>query len=139
MKKSTQELLKLIESSQNINSYLKAEADSLSVPALHELLALFLEEKHLKKSQCIIDAGIHREYGYQIFSGARIPSRDKILALCLAMRLSREESDMLLRAGGYNSLYSRNKRDSVIIFSLLKHYSTIEANLLLDQIGEAPL
>ena len=139
MKKSTGELFELLKSS-SIVSYLEQESESLVVPPLHELLESFLEQKQIKKSQCIAAAGIQREYGYQIFSGIRKkPDRDKIAALCLAMHLTLEEADILLRAGGYHSLYPRSRRDSILINAFLTGRSVMDTNMLLYENGENPL
>ncbi len=136
MKKSTGELFELLKASPNVESYLQREADSLRVPALHELLESFLEQKQMKKSRCIAASGIQREYGYQIFSGKRMPERDKIVALCLAMRLSPEETDILLRAGAHHNLYPRSRRDSILINALLKGKTVMDVNGLLYEQGE---
>ena len=43
---------------------------------------------------------------------------DKLIALCFGMMLDIDETDDLLKYAGYNPLYARNKRDSIIIFAI---------------------
>lgn len=139
MNKNTQELLKLLKNSRKIESYLSSQSKELQEFSLPEYLDKLLKEKNLKKSQCILEANLQRNYGYQIFSGERTPSRDKLLSLCIAMSLTPEETHSLLCATGYADLYPKNKRDSILIFSLEKHLNLLDTNELLYDLGEKTL
>ena len=48
-----------------------------------QLFDQLLEEKSLKKSTVIKNSELNEIYGYQIFSGKRIPSRDKLISIPL--------------------------------------------------------
>lgn len=139
MNKNTQELLKLLKNSRKIESYLSSQSKELQDFSLPEYLDKLLKEKNFKKSQCILEANLQRNYGYQIFSGERTPSRDKLLSLCIAMRLTPEETHSLLCSTGFADLYPKNKRDSILIFSLEKHFNVLETNELLYDLGEKTL
>lgn len=68
-------------------------------------------------------------YGYQIFSGTRkAPSRDKILALLVAMELGYDEIQQFFKETGYPPLYAKSKRDSIVIFCINKKMSVEEIN-----------
>lgn len=139
MRKNTQELLELLKNTKNIEDYLREESDSLQELSLSEYLAYLLTEKKLKKSQCIRDANLQRNYGYQIFAGERVPSRDKIISLCFAMKLTLRETHSLLCATGYPDLYPRDKRDSILIFALERELTVMETDELLYEMGEKTL
>ncbi len=64
------------------------------------------------------------------------PSRNKLLALAVAMKLNIEECQKLLKFGGVNELYPRNRRDAIIIFALTKKLSIFELNELLFDLDE---
>ncbi len=136
MKKSTQELLELLNSTKDIKTYLNAQEASLTPLPLHELIEIFLDQKKISRKKCIEDANLQRNYGYQILSGMKKPSRDKTLAISLALRLTPEETSLLLRSAGYNDLYVKNQKDSVVYYALMKNLSVIETNHLLYDIGE---
>ena len=136
MSKNTQELLKILKNSASIETYLEHEAKHFSSMPLPEYLEMLLEKHGIKKSQCIEDANLQRNYGYQIFSGERTPSRDKVIALCFAMHLTLEEVHALLCSTGYPDLYPKNRRDSVLIFGITKGLSLLETNELLYETGE---
>ena len=139
MRKTTQELLKILKNSRKIESYLSNQSKELLNVSLPQYLDRLLKEKNLKKSQCISEANLQRNYGYQIFSGERTPSRDKLLSLCIAMRLTLEETHSLLCSTGYADLYPKNKRDSILIFALEKNLNVLETNDLLYELEEATL
>lgn len=136
MSKNTQELLKLLKNTKNIQTYLSDCSKDFTAIPLSEYLENLIRKKELKKSQCILEANLQRNYGYQIFSGERIPTRDKVLALCIAMHLSPEETHALLCSTGYADLYPKNKRDSILIFALEKNLTVLETNDLLYDFNE---
>ncbi len=81
-------------------------------------LQQLLDERGLKRSQVVRDAGLNATHGYQIFTGQRGASRDKLLQLAFAMGLTLRETNRLLRAGGHNELYCKCRRDAIIIFCI---------------------
>ena len=67
-------------------------------------------------------------YLHQLFSGRRKPSRDKLLCLCIAMQLSIDETQRLLKEAAYVQLYPRIKREAVICHGILHKTSLAEIN-----------
>lgn len=90
---------------------------------LSSYLQFLLEEKGLVRAQVIRAAGLNETFGYQIFTGARKPGRNKVLQLAFAMQLDLRETNRLLKASGANELYCKNRRDAIIIFCLEKGFS----------------
>lgn len=84
-------------------------------------------------------ADMDRSYCYHIWDGSKTPSRDKILCLCLAAGLDRDETRRALEAGQAAPLYSRSRRDAVISFAIQQGLGVREANELLDEKGLTPL
>ena len=138
MDKTTEELLEILKSS-SLEAYLKNNDDELIKNPLCNYLNALLDEKNLKKAAVIEKSGIFNIYAYQIFSGVKIPSRDKLICLCMGMDLTIDETQTLLKYSGYALLYPRNKRDSVIISALKSHDSVIRCNIMLDELGLSPL
>lgn len=135
MKKSTEELLKTLKHTTNITSYLSQEQENFKTLPLHLYLDKIFADKEISPSQCIRNSGLDRTYCYQIFSGRKIPSRDKVLALCFGLSLDFEETQLLLKSTGYTQLYPRNERDSIIIFALQRNTSILQTNELLLNFG----
>ncbi len=133
--KSTDELMNEIKQTHEINKFLeKNDSEFVSEP-LHDILNRLLKEKNIKKSEVVARSSLNRIYGYQIFSGKRIPSRDKLIALCFGFKFDLEETDKLLKTAGYSPLYARNKRDALIIFAINSNKSIFVVNELLFENG----
>ncbi|MGN0171995.1 MAG: XRE family transcriptional regulator [Acutalibacteraceae bacterium] len=118
LKKPTDELLEQLRHSNTIDSYIKENEEYLIDCSLAEHLNAVSKEKHLVKSQVIKRAELNEIYGYQIFSGKRMPSRDTLLSICIGMGLNTEETQETLKIAGFAPLYPKNKRDSIILFGI---------------------
>jgi len=103
--------------------------------SLSDMLSQFLETKGLKKSKVIKDAEISEVYGYQIFSGARVPERKKLICLTVAMGLDLDETQTLLKCAGYSPLYVKIPFDSIVIYGVCNKMSVVEMNELLYEYG----
>ena len=91
---------------------------------------------HAIAAELIAASQIQRNYGYQILNGTRKPSRDKVLALCLALRLNLPDTGRALTLAQLGQLYPKKRRDSILIFSLNKRLSVLQTNELLLEMKE---
>ncbi len=85
---------------------------------LASYLTQLADEKGLKRSEVVREAGLDATFGYQIFKGQRGASRNKVLQLAFALSCSLREANRALKAAGHNELYCKNRRDAIIIFCL---------------------
>lgn len=138
-KKTTQELINEIKSSNSIYTYLDENKAQLFDLDFKSYLNQLLKQKNCPKAYAIKHSGLSEIYAYQIFSGKKAPSRDKVLALCFGMKLTISEAQHLLNKAGVSELYPRDQRDSVVLFALKKELSIIECNELLYELGYNPL
>lgn len=125
----------------NVSSISQLEDYLVNVPipefdSIGEYLEYMLVEKGLEKAMVIKESDIQRNYGYQIFSGIKQPGRNKLIALALAMGLTLEETQRGLSIAKEGKLYSKDKRDSIIIYSINKKQTVLETNNLLFEMGE---
>ena len=101
----------------------------------------------LTLAKIIKEAGIDRNYGYQIVNGQRKTiGRDKIIALCFCAGMTLEDTNRALRFSNNEELYIKNNRDAAIIFALNmkskgdpNYKSIIKLNDFLVSRGEAEL
>ncbi len=137
MKKTTQELLELMKSSRDYHEYLAQNKEDIGKDhmKIDRALNVLLAEKKAVKAEVIAKSGIENHYAYQIFSGVKTPTRDKVVMLCVGFDLTVEETQQLLKITGYAQLYSKEERDNVILFGLTKHLSIIEINDLLYEMN----
>lgn len=140
MKKDTNELLKELESFSDFKSFYEENKEQLAETALSDYLQNLLAEKNLTKADVIAKSEMSEIYAYQIFSGVRkAPDRNKVLCLCLAMGLSVEETQQMLKKTGYAALYAKNPFDCVIIYALSKGMTVVGTNELLYDYGQEML
>ncbi len=131
MQKDTSEIVKELGLCPDFQTFYKENKDYMVSGDLSALLAKLLESKGLKKSQVIKNAEIAEVYGYQIFSGVRVPERKKLLCLAVGMGLNIDEVQQLLKCAGYSQLYVKLPFDSVILYGLCKNLSVVQINELL--------
>ena len=132
-KKTTTELLNILANEKNIKNYIKDNKDELEAKALYEELERLLEKYKLTKAEVIKRSNLQSGYGYQIFNGTKEnPSRDKLLALCIAMKINFDEVQKVLTLAQCGILYPRNIRDSIIINAVNKGTGLQKLNQLLS-------
>ena len=113
----------------NFSDFLEKNSDSLIVEAnLTDYLEHLLEKTGCKKSQIIKRTNLNRAYVYQIFEGKKTPSRDKLIAIAIGMKLDFEGIQDLLKYAGQRPLYARDTRDAAIIFSVQHRHSFDKMN-----------
>ena len=128
-----------LSESKRVEDYLTANDSELVNQTLSEHLEELIKEKGLNKALIIEQSGLDKVYAYHIFAGRKKTSRNKILALAIAMKLTPDETQHLLYYAKAEKLYVRNSWDSVIWHALENKLSVLETNLLLDKLGETKL
>lgn len=98
-------------------------------PRLHDLLNDYLEVKKLTKADVIRRLNIDRNYGYQMFNGKRVPTRNLLIRLALMLELDIEQTDYLLKLAGKPMLYVRNIVDARVFYSI-KHQMDYEKAIM---------
>ena len=94
-------------------------------------LGSWLKQKRLTRAQVVRRSNLNRAYVYQIFSGRKYPSRDKVIALAFGLGLNAAETQTFLKQAGYRELYPRDPRDALLLFAFGKGMTLIDANNLL--------
>ena len=131
MQKDTSEIVKELGLCPDFQTFYSENREYMVSADLAQLLTELLERKGLKKAQIIKNAEFSEVYGYQIFSGIRVPERKKLLCLTVSMGLNIDEVQQLLKCAGYAPLYVKNPFDSVVLYGLCKGLSVVEINELL--------
>ena len=137
--KDTARLENELSEADDVKKFLDDNADNFRKFTLAEYLCRLLEEKNLSKAQVIRASELDATYAHHIFGGRKNPSREKILSLALAMKLSAKETDYLLYYAGHNKLYARDERDVVFIFALENRKTVLQTNELLENLKMEPL
>lgn len=128
---STAELEHELKTTTNIEDYLSKSRKYMLAHNLPEHLKMLLSQKELSKADVVRGSLLDRSYVYQIFSGEKTPSRDKLIALAFGLHLSDDETQKMLKLSGNRELYARDARDAVILFALHQKKTIFDVNELL--------
>ena len=131
MQSITKELLEELKNASDIEAFFKTHKnqfiDKTTATYLNELIGV----KGLTVSSVAKASGAG-EYVYKIFKGDRKPSRDILISIAFGMKLSLEETQLLLRISKFAILDSRDKRDSIIIYGLTHGITVFQTDDMLD-------
>ena len=126
--KNTDTLQQELMSTNNLDRFLtENDANFRDVP-LQEAIQCIFDEKGMSKAQLAKQSGISEVYLHQLFSGRRFPSRSRLLCLCFGLGATVDEAQSLLQQARHAPLYSRDRRDAIIIFALSHHMTLFEVN-----------
>ena len=137
MDKTTEELLEMMKNANTYADYMAKTSDSILENTIKpsDAITALLSDKKMKKADVIAKSTIEQHYAYQLFSGDKTPSRDKMIMFCFGFDLSLEETQNLLKTTGYSQLYGKNLRDNAIIFALVKKLDLWHTNEILNELG----
>lgn len=133
---STDKLENELSEISDINDYIRKNSDYFVSVKLSDHLNKLLGAKNMTVADVVTASGLNKGYVYQIFEGSKKqPSRDKLLAIALGMKLEFGDIQKLLKIACMRPLYVRDERDAMIIFAVKKGYSTNDANIMLHEHG----
>ncbi len=135
MQKDTSKIVEELGLCTDFKTFYDENKSYLVNSSLSSMLNVLLENKELKKAEVIKNAEFSEVYGYQIFSGRRVPERNKLLCLTIAMGLNIDETQTLLKCAGYSPLYVKLPFDSIVLYGICKKMSVVEINELLYEYG----
>ena len=135
MQKDTAKIVEELGLCSDFKTFYDENKEYMVDRSLPELLAELVEKKGIRKSYAIKAAEMSEVYGYQIFSGIRVPERKKLLSLAVGMGLNIDETQQLLKCAGYAPLYVKLPFDSVVMYGICKQLSVIQINEILFDNG----
>lgn len=126
--KNTDTLQQELMSTNNLDRFLTENDASFRDVPLQEAIQCIFDEKGMSKAQLAKQSGISEVYLHQLFSGRRFPSRSRLLCLCFGLGATVDEAQSLLQQARHAPLYSRDRRDAIIIIALSHHMTLFEVN-----------
>ncbi len=115
------------------NNFEKKYLNNIKKDSYVSLLRNMMYERDIDTNKIVKLTGIGRSYYYQVLNGDRIPSRDYVILIGVALSCSLEEVNLFLKIAEKHTLYVKDKRDSLIIFAISNKYSIKELNKLLEE------
>lgn len=153
--KNTRELMNVLVNIDNVSGLEKylEEENMNDFGGFAEYLNSLEKVRNRKMADIIRNAGLDRNYGYELLrltpaakkggqdeeaekkEKRKRATRDRLIAICIGAELDIDETQRALEAAKTAPLYSRDRRDAVIIFGINHHKNIIDINLLLDEQG----
>ena len=124
---------------ESLEDFFNENEQALKAKNVSEYLDDLLIKYKAGKGDVVRKSGIAGTYGYQIFDGTRSAGREKLLQLAFGFPLKVEETQRLLRCGGYAELYVKKRREAFLIYALEKGYDINHVNEMLYENGEKTL
>lgn len=119
--------------------FLEKKLDSIEDRCFEDYLDELMEKYHCTPGQLIIRTCLSKPFVYQILKGERVPGRDVILRISLALKADLDETQRLLTLGEKGVLYPKVKRDAAILCCIESRKSLEYTNLFLKEHGEKEL
>ena len=135
---TTSQLMNIIQSSPK---QFRQSIPTNKEPSINfiKYLENLMEQYHCSTTELIIYTGLSKTFVYQIMSDKRLPGRDVIIRIALALKLTLEETQKLLTLAQKGILYPRVRRDAAILCCIQNRCTMLETAELLEELGEVPL
>ena len=134
MKKDTGDLRQELMAAPELERFLQENEGSFRSTGLSDEVEAMRIRHGLSKAAFAQNAGISTVYLYQILSGMRRPTRDKLI--CGA---DEAEARTLLKQGGYAELYAADRRDAILLYGFVHGMTLFEINDALYRAHEETL
>lgn len=135
MEKDTGELLNDIKSSDSFFDYIGVNSAEMTSESARERLVRLIDDRGLSVG-VVASKSSHKEYIYKVFAGSRPPRRDIIVCISLAMGISVDETQGVLRLARCAPLDPRSARDAGAIYAIHNRLTEVQLNDMLFEIGE---
>ena len=126
--KRTDDLRQELMETEDLDRFLAENAETFETEGCGALLQRLCETADISKAELARRAGMSTVYLYQVISGRRRLSRDRLLCLCLGLGCPIETVQKLLKRSGHSPLYPKVRRDAILLYALDKGLSLQETN-----------
>lgn len=136
---STDNLFLMLENEKNITENWESVSKHMDALPFHKYLEELISERNISIPDIAVKALLSRSFTYQIFSGDRIPSRNIIVRIALALEFSLDDTQRLLKLADRGALYPKIKRDAVIIYGINNKSGLYKTDEILISLGQESL
>ena len=137
--KDTNNLQQELMTAPDLDRFLSENQDNFLSGNILELLNALFQKRNISKAALAKQSGMSEVYLHQVFAGRRNPSRSRLICLCFGLSATLDETQELLKQGGFAQLFPKNRRDAIIIYGLVNSASLFEVNDKLFSEGEETL
>ncbi len=131
-------LLRELKETEDLAGCLQRNQARFRHQTVAEGLTNVYKTRSISKAELARRSDVSLVYLHQVFAGRRMPSRDRLLGLCVGMRTTLDETQMLLQLAVYAPLCPCNRRDAILIYGIVHHHTLADLREELVKFGEAP-
>lgn len=135
----TGDLFMMIEKTDDLATNWQDLCGDMDNPTFGEYLSDLIAERNIDASRLGVISLVSRSFTYQILSGVRIPSREIVLRVAVAVGLTVDETQRLLTLADRGVLYPKVERDAALIYCLTNGYDLYQTDDLLKKLKLKPL
>lgn len=133
-----------LNKASDIDTFLNQNFNSLDHPSLAAFINNYLIEHNIETNEFVKKAtyaGFVRQYVYEIINpDKKIKcSQDKLVGIALILGMTLDEANHMMQYAGINTLYVKNKRDTLLIHAINNKLSVPDTNDLLMSHDKEPL
>ena len=137
--RTTDEMNTELLKAQDLKKVLEENQESFSIKDFPILLKEQISARKINKAALAKASGMSDVYLHQILSGRRMPSRARLLCICIGLGLTLDETQEFLYHAGMGPLYSRNRWDAILIYGISHGMDLFAVNDLLFEENEKTL
>mgnify|MGYP002624027687 CR=1 FL=1 len=137
--KNTKELMELVKTSPKLFGDIMLNPEVSDYVTLQDYLQSLLDKHGFSVTDVVRISLLSKSYVYQIFSGDRMPSRDSVIRIGLAMNCDIDEIQHMLVLAQTGILYPKVRRDAAILCCISQGFHLIDTNDFLESIEERSL
>lgn len=126
--KNTDDLRQELMEAHDLDQFLSDNEENFINNSVCELLSLLFRKRNISKATLAKQSGMSEVYLHQVFAGRRNPSRSRLLCLCFGLQTTVEETQELLKQRGFARLYTKNRRDAIILYGILNGQDLFAVN-----------
>lgn len=117
------------------NDFSKYISELEKAPNIQIFFERYIKHSGISKAEIVNNSGLSRSYAYEILNGVKTnPSRDHLIALCLAAHMNIKITQYALKIGGMGELYAKVPRDAAIILHINQEkWSVVDLNIFLEE------
>lgn len=134
MKKTTNEIeneLKHVKTHAELKQFM--EENLIGQLRFGDRFLELCKKQGVKHADLLNTVAVSKSQLYAVINGTRNPSKELVIKLALALKLTIDETNELLKLSGHKELYVKNKEDSIIMFGLKENKSICEIEELLKE------
>ena len=102
--KDTNNMQQELMSAPDLDRFLSENQDNFLSGNILELLNALFQKRSISKAALAKQSGMSEVYLHQVFAGRRNPSRSRLICLCFGLSATLDETQELLKQGGFAQL-----------------------------------